>query len=204
MSTYPQRVSLAALLSAFGSIGLTSFGGGRSAYFRHAVVTARHWLTDSQFLEGLTLAQILPGPNVSNLSVYLGQRLRGLLGALLTVSAVVLPGAAMILLLAIFYFGHDTLPHASAVFKGVGAAAVGLALATTLQVGRAGVTGWRDLILAAVTFVAVGFLHVSLLVALAALAPVGIWLNRPRRAAPHAAIVLPGEPSPPAGSNGGG
>lgn len=189
MSARPEKISLAAMLSAFGAIGVTSFGGGRSAYFRHAVVTTRHWLTDSQFLEGLTLAQILPGPNISNLSVYLGQRLRGLLGALLTVSAVVLPGAGMILLLAIFYFGHDTLPHASAVFKGVGAAAVGLAFATTLQVGRAGVTGRRDLLIAAVTFVAVGFFHVSLLVALLALGPVGVWLYRPRPPAQNAAAA---------------
>jgi len=196
VSARPQRISLAAMLSAFGAIGLTSFGGGRSAYFRHAVVTTRHWLTDSQFLEGLTLAQILPGPNVSNLSVYLGQRLRGLRGALLAISAVLLPGAGMILLLAILYFGHDTLPQASAVFKGVGAAAVGLAFATTLQVGRAGVRGWRDLAIAALTFVAVAFLHVSLIVALLVMAPVGVWLNRPRGPLPDPSPATAGRSRP--------
>ncbi|MGI8549216.1 MAG: chromate transporter [Dehalococcoidia bacterium] len=181
MNESPSRVRLSSLIGAFGTIGLTSFGGGRAAYFRHAIVAQRHWLNDEQFLEGLTLSQILPGPNVSNLSVYLGQRLRGSMGAAPAVGAVVLPGAAMILLLAVLYFQHGSIPRAPAVFKGVGAAAVGLALATTLQVGRRGLLCRLDLVFAAATFAAVVFLHLSLIVVLLTLAPVSVWANRPRR-----------------------
>jgi chromate transporter len=192
----PQQMvhpSLSAIVSAFGFIGFTSFGGARAAYFRHAMVVSRRWLTDEQFLEGLTISQILPGPNISNLSVYLGQRLRGLTGAALAVIAVLLPGTVMIVALAIAYFGHGNLPGVPAVFKGVGAAAVGLSLATTLQVSIKGVHRWRDWLVVLITFLAVGFLRVSLLIPLLTIAPVSVWINRPRRQATSSAPAAPEE-----------
>lgn len=175
----PRQPSLRAVMSAFGWIGLTSFGGGRSAYFRHAVVVERPWLNDEQFLEGLTLSQILPGPNVSNLSIFLGQKLRGRVGACVAWSGVVMPGAVMILLLAGLYFRHGNLPHTSPIFKGIGSAAVGLALATTLQVAWKGLRARSDAVIVAVTFLAITLLHVSLLLALIAIGPIGVLLNRP-------------------------
>lgn len=181
VSDKPRPITLASILSAFGIIGLTSFGGGRPAYFRHEFVAKRRWLDDEQFLEGLTISQIVPGPNIANLSVYLGQRFRGAMGSLIAVSGVVLPGALMILLLAIFYFSHDTVPHLDAVFKGVGAAAVGLSLATGLQVGRRGLHGVQDIAIAAATFGAVTAFHLSLLIILLTFGPVSVWLHRPRR-----------------------
>jgi chromate transporter len=192
----PPRIihpSLASIVSAFGFIGFTSFGGARAAYFRHAMVVSRRWLTDEQFLEGLTISQVLPGPNISNLSVYLGQRLRGLTGASFAVIAVLLPGTVMIVALAVAYFGHGNLPGLTAVFKGVGAAAVGLSLATTLQVGIKGVHRGRDWLVVLVTFLAVGFLHVSLLIPLLTIAPVSVWMNRPSRRA-----TAPAGQAPPA------
>jgi chromate transporter len=179
----PRPVRLISLLSAFGTIGVTSFGGARAAYFRHVLVVSRRWIDDRQFLEALTVSQILPGPNVSNLTVCLGQRLRGLLGATLASLGFLLPGALMILALAMFYFGHGSIPAVSAVFKGVGAAAVGLSAATVWQVGRAGVSGARDLVIIAATFALVALLRVNLLIPLVTIAPLSVWLARPRPAA---------------------
>src|SRR6266849_3666280 len=150
----PPRVGLLPLIAAFGTIGLTSFGGARAAYFRHVLVVSRGWLNDAQFLEGLTISQTLPGPNVSNLSVYTGNRLRGPLGALIALLAFLLPGSIMITLRAAFGFGHENLPAVRAVFLGVGAATVGLSVATTLQIGVRGVRGVRDWLIAAITFAA--------------------------------------------------
>jgi chromate transporter len=182
-----RRVGLGALLAAFGTIGLTSFGGARAAYFRHVLVVSRGWISDHQFLEALTVCQILPGPNVSNLTVCMGQRLRGHIGAFLAAIGVLLPGALMILALAILYFGHGNVPAVPAIFKGVGAAAVGLSIATTWQVGRKGSEGLRDWLIIAITFAAMSFLRINLLIPLVTIAPVSIWLCRPRRQAPAAA-----------------
>ncbi len=180
----PRPVGLMALLSAFGTIGVTSFGGARAAYFRHVLVVSRRWIDDRQFLEALTVSQILPGPNVSNLTVCLGQRLRGLIGAALASLGFLLPGALMILALAMFYFGHGTIPAVSAIFKGVGAAAVGLSAATVWQVGRSGVSGARDLAIIAATFALIAVLRVNLILPLVTIAPLSIWLARPRSTKP--------------------
>jgi len=174
---------MASLLAAFGNIGLTSFGGARAAFFRHTLVLSRRWLSEEEFLEGLTVSQILPGPNVTNLSVYFGQRLRGLLGGAVAMLAFVVPGAVMIVALAAIYYGHTDLTAMTAVFKGVGAVAVGLSVATVVQVGIRGARGSRDWLAVLATFAAVALLHVSLVCPLLTLAPIGVWLHRPRAAA---------------------
>lgn len=175
------RVRLLSLISAFGTIGLTSFGGARAAYFRHVLVLTRGWITESQFLEGLTVSQTLPGPNVSNFSVYFGNRLRGPLGSAAALLAFLLPGAVMIVILAAFDFGHENLSAVRSIFLGVGAAAVGLSVATTLQIGVRGIHATRDWITVAITFAAVAFLHLPLLVPLLVIAPISVFIWRPRK-----------------------
>src|SRR5207247_11266799 len=84
------RVPLWLLIRVFAWTGLTALGGGRSAYFYDAVVVRRSWVKTSEFVQDLTLSQLLPGSNFANLSVALGSRLgrrRGGVGALLAVLA---------------------------------------------------------------------------------------------------------------------
>ena len=81
--TNPPKVSLWELVFFFGLIGLTSFGGGLTAYIRRLAVTQKGWLTDEEFFSALAIVQILPGARVVGISVYIGNHLRGLLGATL-------------------------------------------------------------------------------------------------------------------------
>src|ERR671939_1897483 len=74
-------VPLASIFWVFFRIGLFSFGGGLSGWIYRDVVTLRGWMSDADFLSGLALGQILPGANVTNLTVYIGQHLRGPAGA---------------------------------------------------------------------------------------------------------------------------
>jgi chromate transporter len=77
-------------------IGTLSFGSAsRIVLYEDAVVRARGWLTDEEFAEVLTVAQLLPGPNLVNLSAYLGYRLVGTVGALLGIVCLCLPGAVL-------------------------------------------------------------------------------------------------------------
>ena len=78
------------------AIGTLSFGSAsRIVLYEDAVVRARGWLTDEEFSEVLTVAQLLPGPNLVNLSAYLGYRLVGTVGALLGIVCLCLPGAVL-------------------------------------------------------------------------------------------------------------
>jgi chromate transporter len=189
------------VIAAFGNIGLTSFGGARAAYFRHVLVLTRHWITESQFLEGLAVSQTLPGPNVSNFSVYFGNRLRGPLGAAAALLAFLVPGAIMIVVLAALDFGHENLTVVRSIFLGVGAAAVGLSIATTLQIGVRGVRAHRDWITVGVTFAAVAFLHLPLLVPLLVIAPISVFIWRPRKT-PVEIVAMSPQPDSQANSEG--
>ena len=73
-------VSLPELMGAFAKIGLMSFGGALSGWMHREIVMRRHWLEETDFLNGLALAQIMPGANVANLSLYIGHKLRGGIG----------------------------------------------------------------------------------------------------------------------------
>ncbi len=181
--TKAPRASLRAILATFLILGATSFGGGVVAYLRQALVVRRGWLDDTRFLSGLELSQILPGLNATNMSVYMGERLRGAPGALMASLGMIVPGALVVMLLGLLYSQHGHLPDVAAILGGVGAAAVGLTLATTLQIGRRQLTDARSLALIGVTFVAVGVFRLSLPLVLVTLGPFSVWLYWPGRGA---------------------
>jgi chromate transporter len=98
-------------------IGALSFGGGsRILLYQESVVEKNKWISDSEFSEILTLSQIVPGPNLVNLSVYLGFRLSGVISTVLGVLALALPGVFVILFLVSFIDLNDK--HVSWIFKG--------------------------------------------------------------------------------------
>src|SRR5258708_22028525 len=84
-SSPDQLVTLPTIASVFSRIGLSSFGGGLIAWMHREAVERRRWVGDQEFLSGLAIRQVLPGGNMVNMSLYLGTRLRGALGALTAV-----------------------------------------------------------------------------------------------------------------------
>lgn len=175
-----ERVSLWQLFRVFFVLGITSFGGGVVAYLRQALVVKQRWMDDETFLSGLELSQTLPGLNATNMSIYMGQRLRGVPGALVAVLGMCLPGTVIVLALGMLYASRTRTPAMAMALGGIGAAAVGLTLATTLQIGKKQLAKPLDLALVALTFVVVGVLRMSLLTALLTIGPLSIWLYRPR------------------------
>ncbi len=177
------RIDLVSVFTTFFGIGATSFGGGLVAYLRHALVTRRGWLDDDAFLSALEVAQALPGLNATNLAVIVGDRLRGPVGALVAVIALLLPGAVAVTGLATIYAAHADDPRVNAALIGVGAAAVGLLAATVVQIGQRTLHGVSDMVLALATILAVGWLRLPLALVLVTLGPVAVLLRRPRPAA---------------------
>jgi chromate transporter len=176
------RVSLAEIFSTFLVIGATSFGGGVVAYLRQALVVQRRWLDDDQFMSALEISQTLPGLNATNMSVLVGSRLRGVPGATAALLGMCLPGSALLFLLGTLYGEHNARPAVIAALNGVAAAATGLLLATTYQLGRKELGGWVDAVFVALTVAAVSVFHVSLPVTLFTLGPLAIWWYRPVKA----------------------
>lgn len=179
------RAPLRAVAAAFLWIGMTSFGGGRALFFHEELVRRRRWLRESEFLEGLALCQLLPGPNIANLSVYLGQRLHGPLGALVAALGLIVPGALLMLVLSVLYFAGLRVAGTDDLFRGSGAAAVALVLATVGRVAPQGMRARGSWLVAPLVVVGLAVLHVDMLVVVPAAAVLSVWLNWPRaQAAP--------------------
>lgn len=176
----PARVPLATIFSTFCLIGATSFGGGVVAYLREVLVPGRWWLDDEAFLASLEVGQTIPGLMAVNLSIIVGDRLRGMPGALVAFLGMTLPGTCVVMALGILYGEHGRNPAFTEILQGVAAAAVGLLLFVTLEIGRKAVRSLTDLALALVTCVSVGLFHVSLIAVLVVVGPLAVWLYRPR------------------------
>jgi chromate transporter len=175
-------VSLAKIFWVFLYIGATSFGGGLVAYLREHLVERQRWLDEDQFLASLEIGEAVPGLISTNVSVIAGSRLGGIRGAIAAVSGIILPGAVVVFLLGLLYAHFKSNPDVIAGLYGVGAAAVGLIFAVTLQIGRRELSSGSDLAILASTFMLVGVWHISLIPVLILVAPSAIWANRPDHA----------------------
>jgi chromate transporter len=143
-------------------------------------VRKRHWVTDTEFLEGVSISHLLPGPNITNLSVYLGQRFAGPLGALLGTLAITVPGAVLIIVLAILYFHGVGAAFSAPIGRGIGAAAVGLVVATSWRTGAPVLRTRPGAVIAALTFVLFALAGLNIFFVLVLVAPLSIWLHRRR------------------------
>jgi chromate transporter len=178
----PNRlVTLPEIIVVFGRIGLTSFGGGLSAWIYREVVDRRRWLSEDEFLAGLTLAQILPGPNVINVSIYIGQRLRGTIGSLTTVFALLLPPMIVAVGLVTLFHAYGQIAWLHQLLEGVAAAAVGLTFSVGYRAARHATktNRWAPVVLALV-FVAIGVLRWPLILVVICVAPLAVLVARKR------------------------
>ena len=174
-----RRISMARLTRMFAWIGFSSIGGGRSAYIYDMLVERHAWLTREEFLPGYPMSQLLPGPTISNLSVFLGYGLRGAMGALISLIAVLLPGAIAILVLAGLYFDHPVNPHVESVLRGMGAAVVGFLCVTVGRIGKGALRARGAIVILGLTFLSVGILRLNTFLVILVLGAAGLWLNRP-------------------------
>ncbi len=173
----PGKVTISTIFGVFLLIGATSFGGGVVAYLRSSLVGKHGWLDDEKFLELLSISQALPGLNATNMAVLVGDRLRCLPGALV---GICLPGALIMFVVGMVYGRHGDRPLVTAMLHGVAAAAMGLILATTVQLGRRTLRHTYDLVFVVLTVIGVDLLHQSVPRVLLAVGALGVLWHRPR------------------------
>jgi chromate transporter len=132
----PARVSLLAILGVFAKIGLMSFGGALSGWMHREIVVRRRWMDEADFLSGLALGQIMPGANVANLSLYIGQRLRGGIGAVVALLGMLLPPMIVVVALGMLYARVAGILWLHRFIDGVAAAAIGLTIMVGIRASR--------------------------------------------------------------------
>jgi chromate transporter len=175
-------VPLWQLFLCFIKVGVTSFGGSTQAWIFRAVVEERRWLTETDFLAGLTIAQILPGANPVNLSLYVGQRLRGGTGALVATLGMVGPAICIVLAAGAVYAQLAHFPLTHFLLIGIATVGVGATLAAGMKVARKIERRPAIIIIGVATFIGVGVMHWSMVPVVAVLAPLSVALAARR---PH-------------------
>jgi chromate transporter len=133
------RVKLWRIAHTFLGIGMASFSLAALGEAKNWMTQKRKWFTDEEYLQGLGLAQLLPGAPTVNLSAYLGFRLRGLPGAAAATLHFLIPCFLLMLLLSHLYLRYGEMPIVSGLFRGLGALVVGLVFNTILNLWRSGV-----------------------------------------------------------------
>jgi chromate transporter len=168
-------MSLVSLAAMNAKIGLMSFGGGVTGLFYHELVTKRRALTDQEFLSALTVAQMLPGANVVNIAVFFGQKLHGVIGATVSVLALI---AGPFFAVIGFYAVYDRLagfPTVAGAIQGLTAAAIGMLACIALR-GFAASPNLASHIILIATTVLVGILRLPLIPVVLCIAPASIAL----------------------------
>ena len=167
-------VPLASLFLVFFRVGLFSFGGGLSGWVYREVVTMRGWMSDDDFFSGLALSQILPGANITNLAVYIGQRLRGPLGSLCALTALMIGPFFAVIALVTAYARFSTMTWIQDAMSGAAAAAIGLLLIVAVKGAYNTSQRLVPLLILIATFVTVGLLQWPLVPVVLGLAPVSV------------------------------
>jgi chromate transporter len=155
-------VSPAELFVAFTLLALQGFGGVL-AVAQHVLVQERRWLGHEEFLEVLAVGQVLPGPNICNVALMVGDRFFGWRGAFAALAGMMAVPLVIVLILTLLYTHYAFHPAMAGALKGMGAVSAGLFVGTGLRLASAlrknpmGVPVCT--VLALVCFVAVALAH---------------------------------------------
>ena len=132
------ETSLLAFLLYFLRLGTFGFGGpiALASRMESDLVRDRNWISQDEYLEGLALAQLAPGPLAAQLAMYLGYVKAGIPGATLVGLVFILPSFVMVIGISALYVRFDGLPQLQAVFYGIGAAVVAIILRSATKLGK--------------------------------------------------------------------
>jgi len=169
-----KSISRSALFLAFSRVSLSSFGGA-IFWARRELVERQRWLSDREFVEAFTLGQLLPGPNVLNLTVIVGHRFAGWTGAIAAVAGFLGWPCLVVVGMGMLYGRYGTLPYVQQALGSMSSVAAGLLLATVIKLAMTLPRHWRPWLFGALAFIGVGVMRWPLLWVMGALAPWAVF-----------------------------
>jgi chromate transporter len=171
--------TLGGLFLSFLKIGTVGFGGGLAviAQIRTLAVLQRRWLTEQEFASGFALAQALPGTAAGNTATYVGLKIRGWRGAIVSITGFIMPSMLMMIVLAILYRHLRYLPDTDRLFNGLNAAVVALIIVTAWRMGRNTLIKPWQWLLAVFSCIWVAFFSATVLEVVLAAGLIGIFID---------------------------
>jgi len=141
----PQAVTLAEAFSYWFKLGFISFGGpaGQIAMMHTELVERRRWISEQRFLHALNYCMVLPGPEATQLAIYIGWLMHRTWGGIIAGALFVLPSLAMLILLSWIYLAFGNIPAVAGVLYGIKPAVVAIVLAAAWRIGNRSLkNGW--------------------------------------------------------------
>ena len=157
-----ENVSLKEAFYVWLKIGVLSFGGpaAQIALMHKLVVEEKRWLSEKQYLSGLSFCMLLPGPEAMQLASYAGWRLHGILGGLIAGLLFVIPGALVVMVLASLYAFYGDIGWLEGVFLGIKAAVIIIVIEALLRVAKKSLGSTDHWVIALLSFIAIFFIGV--------------------------------------------
>jgi chromate transporter len=144
-----QVPSLFELLGSFLRMGLTALGGpAMIPYVRKMAVGQKKWIDAESFQDGVALCQTIPGATVMQMAAYIGLKVRGVRGAMVSYIGFIFPACALMLALSFAYARTHELPAVISVFSGLQAIVVAVVAKATLSFGKTSLKRWGSVVVA--------------------------------------------------------
>lgn len=147
----------------FLKIGLFTFGGGPAMVptIRREAVDVNHWMSEEEMVDCFAIAQSLPGMLAINSTIYIGYRVKGLRGALVSAFAMTFPAFAAIIIILMFLGKVENNPYVLGAFEGIKAASVALILITVYNMGKKILTNVFTCAVALISLAIIVFLGIN-------------------------------------------
>jgi len=148
-----KNINLMQVFLLFFKIGLTAFGPSMVTEIKKDIVKRLKWINEKELLEGLALAQLLPGATFVSLSIYIGYKLKGLLGALASFVGFIFAPFFIMLMLSLLYFKYENMAFVNILFKGLEAVVTALILKATWDLAKTTTYNIQTIMIAVTAFI---------------------------------------------------
>lgn len=164
------NIDLKQIFLAFLKMGFTAFGPAIITESKKHIVNKLNWISEKEFLEGLALAQLIPGATFVSLTIYVGYRLKGLLGAIASFIGFIFPSFSIVVILSRLYFKYQSMDFVNILFKGLGTVVVAIILNAVCDMAKTITTNVSTAVIAVTAFIISSvYNNIFLLLAISAL-----------------------------------
>ena len=167
-ATSKEQPSLAELALVFLKLGTIAFGGPAAhiAMMEDEFVRKRHWITEAKFLDRLAAASLIPGPNSTEVAIFIGQAKRGWAGLVIGGCCFIIPAAVLVTMIAAVYARFGSLPQVAGILYGIKPAVIAIILQALWSLARTAIKSKLLAVIGVLAIVLSGF-GVSPLIVLA-------------------------------------
>ncbi|NLO82738.1 MAG: chromate transporter [Clostridiales bacterium] len=183
MKAKDRKAKVIKLFLVFFRIGAFTFGGGLAMipFIKREIVDNNHWIEEEDIVDIFAIVQSVPGVIAVNSAIFVGYRVAGLLGSVVSALGVVLPSFVIIAIIAMFFSTFKSIPVVANAFEGISAGVTALIVSALLNLRKASIKDAYGWLIAACVFIIMTVTDISAVYLLLASAILGLIISYVRR-----------------------